>query len=44
MPLYHRKCSKESQKYLEEQQEIYFAVKTVAEDILEGEDGETDEG
>ena len=36
--------SEESQKYLEEQQEIYFAGKTVAEDILEGEEDETDEG
>ena len=36
--------SEESQKYLDKQQKIYFAGKTVAEDILEGEEGETDEG
>ena len=36
--------SLESKNYLDEQQEIYFAGKTVAEDILEDNESETDEG
>ena len=36
--------AEESQKYMEEQQAIYFAGKTVAEDKLEGDEIEVDEG